>query len=178
VFPLASVDDHNRFALGGSPFTIHIFIGEGMIVGNVYNFSAQSQITPEGCDNCLRQEEARTLSTGQVPITNALLHELEDDTKSLTTLEPEEVGKYLRGMLHWKVTKVRFVKPSSVQFTDLEQAGEPVPLERIPSLRVSLAVGTGDHYEADTKLSKYHSYRVMHSVTEGRPGGLSQGDSY
>lgn len=52
-----------------------------------------------------------------------------------------------------------------------------VPLESIPSLKVSLAVGKGTHYSDHTKLSDYHDYHVIHSVTDGRPGGLRRGDT-
>jgi tyrosinase len=68
---------YKKFALGGSPFTIHIYIGSGhhTKVGTVYNFSTPAHATggPDGCKNCRNQEDAAVLATSQVPITNALL---------------------------------------------------------------------------------------------------------
>jgi tyrosinase len=97
-----------RFALGGSPFTVHIYIGENTKVGSVYNFSTPAHATggPDGCENCRKQEQAAVIATNQVPITNALLLDIKNKDKSLDTLNPDEVEKYLKENLHWKVTKV------------------------------------------------------------------------
>jgi tyrosinase len=98
----------NRFALGGSPFKVHIYIGKNTKVGSVYNFSAPAHATggPDGCKNCRNQEEAAAVATSQVPITNALLLDIENKDKSLDTLHPDAVEKYLKDNLNWKVTKV------------------------------------------------------------------------
>jgi tyrosinase len=101
IFMFINVYDGNRFALGGSPFTIHILIGEKSKVGSVYNFS-----TPPNSTGGHRQKASRALSKGQVHITNALLHDVGDDTKELKSLDPAEVTEYLKEKLRWKVTLV------------------------------------------------------------------------
>lgn len=155
---------YKKFALGGAPFTILIFVGDTK-VGSVYNFSTPAHTTggPDGCENCRNQEEAATLATSQVPITDALLRDVENKDKSLGTLKPEEVEKYLKEKLNWKVTKA---------------GGVNVPLPSIPSLKVSLAAGKGTHFKDNKKLSNYGDYKVLYSVTEGRDGGLGQKDPH
>ena len=101
IFMYINVYDRNRFALGGSPFTIHILIGEKSKVGSVYNFS-----TPPNSTGGHRQKASRALSKGQVHITNALLHDVGDDTKELKSLDPAEVTEYLKEKLRWTVTLV------------------------------------------------------------------------
>jgi hypothetical protein len=61
----------------------------------------------DGCENCGAQQRDSVLSTGQVPITNALIREIRDTHKPLDTLEPDVVEDYLRKNLNWKVVKVR-----------------------------------------------------------------------
>ncbi|KZS90427.1 Di-copper centre-containing protein [Sistotremastrum niveocremeum HHB9708] len=149
---------YERFALAGLSFTIHIYIGQNTCVGTLYNFSTPAHTTGvnDGCENCRRQESGHALCTGQVPITSSLLKYVADDGVPLSSMEPEQVEAYLKKNLTWKITKAY---------------GEDVPVSSIPSLEVSLAVGTGCHYGDHSRLSKYHSYRVLPGCTEGRPGG-------
>jgi len=152
---------YERFALGGAPFTIHILIGKDVKVGSTYNFSTPIHTTggPDGCGNCRRQEAIAAKSTGQVPITTALLRNIQDGENPLKSLKLHHVEPYLKANLHWKVTRA---------------GGIEVPLESIPSLKVSLAAGKGNHYKDKAKPSRYHDYTVIHSVTEGRPGGAGR----
>ncbi|KZT32118.1 hypothetical protein SISSUDRAFT_1067183 [Sistotremastrum suecicum HHB10207 ss-3] len=149
---------YERFALGGQPFTVHIYIGQDTRVGTAHDFSIPVHTTggADGCANCRAQKSHHALSTGQVPIIGALIKDVADESKYLNSLERDSVEEYLKTSLHRKVTKVH---------------GEEVPLNNIPSLTVSLAAGTGRHYGDHSRRSKYHSYRILHSVTEGRPGG-------
>ncbi|KZT38875.1 Di-copper centre-containing protein [Sistotremastrum suecicum HHB10207 ss-3] len=172
IVPEHDIEEHDyivnilyeRFALQGSPFSVHIYIGKDTRVGSIYNFStpAHSTGTTDGCENCRIQEDAHTLATGQVPITHALLQDVQDDEKPLSSLNPDEVEAYLTQTLHWKVTKSR---------------GIEVPLESIPSLKVALAVGKGTHFSDEHKLSHFRDYRILHAVTEGRAGGCNRNDN-
>ncbi|KZS92316.1 hypothetical protein SISNIDRAFT_467154 [Sistotremastrum niveocremeum HHB9708] len=131
---------YKKFALGGDAFKVHIYVGKDKEVGTVYNFSARPEETggPEGCGNCRSQQEDETLATGQVHVTVPLLDAVQNSSIALSSLHPDHVEEYLKKHLHWKVTKLY---------------GEEVPLDSIPSLKVSLAVGTGDHYKDETQLS-------------------------
>ncbi|KAF7341393.1 Di-copper centre-containing protein [Mycena venus] len=112
---------YERFALGGVPFTVEVLLND-KLVGSVYNFSS----TPEalgaidGCENCLRQQQSKILSSGQITLTGALL-------ASLETLDKEAVRPYLRTHLGHRVV-----------IAD----GTEIPLSSIPSLQVSVAVGS------------------------------------
>jgi len=97
VFPFKFSNVHDGTVLPRRPpFTIHVLICENVGVGSVYNFSAlfQAQQAGQKAVNCQRQEEDNALSTGQVPIAIALLQHIKDETKELSSLEPEEVGPY------------------------------------------------------------------------------------
>src|SRR5271156_3493501 len=92
-----------RYALGGHPFKIHIYLGEHE-VGSVFNFSTPSAAIgrdDKGCINCQRQEESLVKSTGQVPITQALIK-----LPGVEATEHHSVRQYLIQHLRWKVTTV------------------------------------------------------------------------
>lgn len=108
----------SRFALDGVPYTIYFFIGEiekgytgplhahRALVGIVYNFSNpifKNHASP-GCEKCRRKADQDAHSTGQVPITDALLARVA--TKALQSLDENKVEDYLAGNLHWKIKTV------------------------------------------------------------------------
>lgn len=123
----------SRFALGGQPFLVRIFIGDvpqgtdvsfsyadtPTQVGNVFNFSSPSSVigtNTSGCNNCKRQEQNRALMTGQVIITDTLVEHVQRQVTcqgtALHSLGREDVVAYLKTNLHWLVTDVSFPWPS------------------------------------------------------------------
>lgn len=119
--------------MDGRPFTVHILIGkvperetpdDGIeyknVVGDVYNFVApigEGNRVSGGCANCRAQAEMQLQSTGQIVLTNALVtrHKqqlLHDNRYSgtendvLASMEPEDVVKFLKRNLHWRVSDV------------------------------------------------------------------------
>ena len=112
----------------GLPFTVHFFIGpipksgvhcwnaSSTHVGSVYSFSAPSLTKKASCANCERQEESGAKSTGQVPITNALLRHILLPSKTLDSLHRPQVKKYLADNLNWSITTVR-ENPITLPFT-------------------------------------------------------------
>ena len=181
---LSGLANPNRFALNGIKFTIHIFIGKvpdelpysfqepGSQVGVVVNFSTEPGSmgnSSDGCPNCRAQQEDHTESTGRVILTNALItrwknqvqHEPEGDgPQTLASMNPADVVKFLTYNLHWRVTSM----------------GTSVEVDRIPSLKVSVAVGKANHYADRTKPSRFYDYKGAHEVTQGRPGGAGPED--
>lgn len=181
---------YNRFALGGLPYTIHIFVGkvpdqlpytfddpEGSLVGQVYTFSSPAdQLGTDaevGCINCRSQEAAEVLSSGTVVLTNALItrwknqlkhtprHRMPDSAPDvLASMKPEDVIPFLKTNLRWRVTSVNGV----------------VPREELKELRVSVAAGKADHYADRTKPSRFYDYQGAYEVTEGRPQGACPDD--
>ena len=119
------------FALEGTPFTIHIFIGKvpattpydylpgSTQVGDVYNSVAPpTRGIQQGCDNCARQQADHITVAGQVILTNVLLQRIRDGTRHeygsidddsfhyLRSMRQSEVIPFLKANLHWRVTKV------------------------------------------------------------------------
>lgn len=141
--------------------------------GSVYNFSAPSHTAQVSCANCLRQEDSGARSTGQVPITNTLLRHVLDDNKPLDSLHRQQVEMYLIAHLSWTITTVRQIPPptallgvANIHALIAQQiGGQTIPLDVMPSLNVSVAVGTVVHHEETDMLSHYSRYEVLHSVT-------------
>lgn len=164
----------------GLPFTIHIFIGpneksagrsshapSSTHAGSVYNFSAPSHTTKGSCANCERQEESGAKLTGQVPITNTLLRHVMDTSKPLHSLHRLEVEKYLSANLKWSITTVCIAPPLRITRTYGSQIrGRTVPLDSMPSLTVSVAVGSAAHHHHADILSDYSAYEALHLGTQ------------
>ncbi|KAK0671448.1 common central domain of tyrosinase-domain-containing protein [Cercophora samala] len=190
---IIGVDDYivnvvyNRFALGGRPYTIHVFVGkvpeqlpytfddpEGSLVGQVYTFSSPADQlgtdAEKGCGNCRSQEAGKVMSSGTVVLTNALItrwknqleHTPRDLPRILADMKPENVVPFLHANLRWRVTSVEGLVPRRM----LED-----------TLRVSVAVGKADHYADQTKLSRFYDYKGASEVTVGRPQGASPEDN-
>lgn len=95
------------------------------LVGEIYNFVApikQETGTPGGCANCKAQAKENSESTGQIVLTNALMtrfkqklihenREIDDDV--LGSMEREEVERFLKRNLHWRITDVSSDSSSS-----------------------------------------------------------------
>jgi len=161
---------YEKHALNGAPYDVKLYIGspdeypEPTYVGSVYNFSSPLPENPEagGCANCKKQKEMGILSSSQIPITGVLLHHIEDESKSLWSLDEDKVEEYLTKHLHWRVHRY----------------GHDAPLPTVPNLKVSVASGTAIHYEDHRALSDYEEYRVLYPITHGRDGGLHQHEQY
>ena len=170
---------YDRFALGGDPYTVHVILGEppaysqyrgttrNNVIGSVYTFSSPATLLgrseKEGCLNCKRKLKNGAKSTGQVVLTNALLTCMNGNHPSgvqLHSLRKYELIGALRENLHWRVTR----------------QGQEVPLDRVPGLKVSVAMGEGTHHEEDGVLSKYSNYEVLWACTEGRTAGANRED--
>jgi tyrosinase len=78
-------------------------------VGSVYNFSSPTPRSGDvTCENCNKQREAKTLATGQVPITSALIHRFRQSDLLLSNcMKQEYVEPWLQKNLDWRVTLVR-----------------------------------------------------------------------
>ncbi|KAJ7501178.1 hypothetical protein B0H11DRAFT_1713961 [Mycena galericulata] len=99
---------YERFALGGIPFTIQVLLND-KIVGSVYSFSSTPNAlgAVDGCENCLRQQQSKILSSGQITLTGALLASIDDAGVPLDTLDKDVVKPYLQAHLKHRVVIVR-----------------------------------------------------------------------
>jgi tyrosinase len=103
IFPLIyrSKTNVSRFHYGGRPYKIDVFFGNNR-VGYVYNFSTPPDLagtSPQGCGNCKQQQLDGNLSTGQIPITQAVW-----DDPAVDEMNTDEVERYLAEHLRWTVT--------------------------------------------------------------------------
>jgi tyrosinase len=135
----------DRYALGGNAFTIRVFIGnvpEGhnatvsqalTQVGEIYNFSDPIELDKPGCANCKKNHENKLKTTGQVPLTNALLtrykqqipHETESgEITLLGGMEPEQVVPFLKKNFHWRITDV---SPADTSVEPFHSCGFSIP---------------------------------------------------
>ena len=138
----------------------------------MFNFSTEPDSignSSDGCPNCRAQQEDHAESTGRVVLTNALITRFKNAIEHtsegggppiLRSMKPEDVVPFLKGTLHWRVTSM----------------GVVVEIDRIPSLKVSLAAGKANHYADRTKLSEFYDYKGVYEVTQGRPGGAGPED--
>ncbi|KAL9050230.1 MAG: hypothetical protein Q9162_006765 [Coniocarpon cinnabarinum] len=171
---------YDRFALDGKPYMVRVFLGDvppgppwyfsenPNEVGLVYTFSSPREtIGGEGhqCANCERQRQSHTLNTGQIILTDPLVHRIVNHVRQrgqlLQSLEREEVVPYLQTNLHWRVSDIN---------------DEPVDKSQLPDLKVSVAVGKATHYRDAARHSVYEDYEVLYEVTENRVAGANPGD--
>ena len=131
------------------------------LVGQVINFSSEVPASNvRGCQNCRRQQDEKTISTGRVVLTNALITRRKHQIKHtphlpggetvLRGMEPDKVIPFLMDNLHWRVTSL----------------GENVSGSQLPSLKVLLGVGKADYYADRTKMSRYYNYKHVDIASE------------
>ncbi|KAH6908112.1 tyrosinase [Coprinopsis sp. MPI-PUGE-AT-0042] len=93
-----------KFALNGVPFTVRVFLA-GEMIGEVYNFSFYSKARngKSSCPNCQRQQDADTILTGQVFMSEELVEAVKQ--KKLPALDRQNIKKYVKDNLTWKAYK-------------------------------------------------------------------------
>lgn len=109
-----------RFALGGRPFNIEVFLRpEGKtentfqteeFVTNVFNFSQppENEDGVEVCSNCKQGQDQNVQATAYIPLTSYLLKMFQQ--QQLSSLEPPTVEKVLARM-YWRIVDI--VSPRS-----------------------------------------------------------------
>ena len=99
-----------KYAFNG-PYAVHVFLGDFStnpeerafdknLVGSWHVFANDVENT--GCINCLKSAEENLVVTGSVPLTSALLERIE----AVGSLDKEDVERYLKKELHWRINKV------------------------------------------------------------------------
>ncbi|KAI8240174.1 hypothetical protein K4K55_001084 [Colletotrichum sp. SAR 10_96] len=129
--------DYDRYASGGSSYSIEFFLGGPRAVdatnnfhplnyiGCVYTFSGGQRVK---CGNCSNQAEKGVMSRGQLPLTVHILQQAADEIHSLKTYEQDRVGKYLIEHLKWRFVLL---------------GGNVVSEKRFPDTVVTVFKGTG-----------------------------------
>ncbi|RGP69879.1 di-copper centre-containing [Fusarium longipes] len=168
---------YNRFALNGSSYIIHFFIGKEEDipkdpanyklsfdhVGSLHTFSSnywtRGNKNGINCENCQKQQDKHQLSKGQIPVTLQLLQRaLSHDQrwKDISHLERGHVAKYLTDNLHWRAVAV----PNRL-----------LDLKELPDLKVIFKAGKAEHPKDASKPSRFYGYEHQWEVTNRKDGG-------
>ncbi|KAJ3555443.1 hypothetical protein NM688_g2573 [Phlebia brevispora] len=161
----------DRFANNGRTFLVNLFLGEvpddpsswetASKFGSVAIFGG-SQYASGNCANCANQaaNPERRLVTGQVTITMTLLDLIEAKEEVygevLGSLHKNEVARFLKKSLHWRIVKL---------------GNAELPLSEVPSLKVSVAVATATLPIEEGEFIEYGDFEVIDEPTAGRTGG-------
>ncbi|KAK6952426.1 hypothetical protein Daesc_006963 [Daldinia eschscholtzii] len=152
-----------RFALGGHPFNIQVFLrpeGETKntfrtedFVTNVFNFSQPAeQDGNEVCSNCKEGEEGDTQAIAYVPVTSYLIKMIQQ--QELSDLQPPTVEKVLARM-YWRITDLGGKTIPEEQWKDSMRLGitvskmemtyskDPQVKPEVPDPEVIPSLGTG-----------------------------------
>ncbi|KAL2845414.1 common central domain of tyrosinase-domain-containing protein [Aspergillus pseudoustus] len=176
---------YDRYALQGTPYHIHFFLGtpppaegddsfshaEETYIGNVYTFSSNLEPDANGsqCHNCLEQKSAGVLSTAQIPLTSAILKAAKQPDKTgLHSILPEEVESYLASYLTWRATAAAGESNESPPQTTI------VDMSRLPKTKISVMKGNVHYPDSDAELTTYGDYIPLWRATSGKAGGAVQ----
>lgn len=148
-----------------STFGIMVFLGDvpsdpeswstsHELVGKM---SVLAQGPDTSCDKCKHDQATGMLITGIVPLTEALVDKVHDG--DVASLGPNDVEPYLMKNLHWRVKLL---------------GGPEVPRDNVDGLKVivsSTEVHVVEHLPVPLGVPTLHP-----AITDGRPGGFSDGD--
>ncbi|EPE28797.1 Di-copper centre-containing [Glarea lozoyensis ATCC 20868] len=189
---------YDRWALGGHPFTIRVFLGEVTIpkatdpngkqrlsasqlcnssnpgqVGIIYNFSSpvESRGTGvEGCTTCRKQKEAT--GSNRVLTTGQVV--LTDHL--VEWIRNKQKGKGGVCLDDFTQASVGKWLKDNLHWRVTDQHGKLVDKAKMKDLKVSIAVGKAKHCLDATVPSIYSDYEVLYGVTDGRMCGACPGD--
>ncbi|KAJ3555446.1 hypothetical protein NM688_g2572 [Phlebia brevispora] len=161
----------DRFANDGMTFLVNLFLGEvpddssswetANKLGSVAIFGG-TQYATGNCANCANQasSQERRLVTGQITITTTLLDLIEAKEEVhgevLGSLHKNEVARFLKKNLHWRIVKI---------------GNAELPLSEVPSLKISVAVATATLPTEEGEFIEYGDFEVIDEPTVGRTGG-------
>ncbi|KAK0671041.1 hypothetical protein QBC41DRAFT_335569 [Cercophora samala] len=127
---------------------------------SVLGRSTQGPATTK-CAKCVTDAADELMISGTVPLTSALLQDIVNENTGLQSLQPEEVVPYLKKELKWKVT--------------MFETGEEKNCAEVPGLKVS--VTSTEVTIGEDGLPDYSGqYVVYPEITDGKPGGLRDGE--
>jgi len=157
-----------KYAFNG-PYAVHVFLGDFSsdpeerafdknLVGSWHVFA--NDVDNTGCINCLKSAEENLIVTGAVPLTSALLERIE----AVGSLDTEDVERYLKKELHWRIHKA-----------DTSNIGRSAA----DGLVVAVTSALVKHPTVPGELPSYEGWNPLPEVTEGRRTGagysLSEG---
>ncbi|KIW08130.1 uncharacterized protein PV09_01064 [Verruconis gallopava] len=164
---------YDRHGNNGYPYYIYFFLGrvadadvmgsESLAaahpqhVGTIYTFS--SSYEQGECANCDKQKAEEDLCTAQIALTSTLImHAKDTSIPQFNTIDLDSVTAYLSENLTWKAVSVN---------------GQIIPAADLPSTKVFVLHGKGQHFPEPEKLSEYSDYQPLPQATEGKDWGAA-----
>ena len=168
---------YDRYALNGKAYSILFYIGEPTtgfsaaktdpnFVGAVYTFSAPF-VSADGritCDNCGKQDAAKALSEGQIPLVVPLINIVNNSEARSISLP---VGG---GLL--EAAEIERVFEVGLQWYFVEQGGRVAHQSEFPRTEIAVLKGEGRLPVGDHVMPTYGNYSKLPRVTEGKPLGF------
>lgn len=147
-----------------SAFFIHIFLGDFNPDPSCWSFEpnlvgSHAVFTPFTNASTALDSGASSIVTGTIPLTRTLQAHADDGKIDLD--DCTAVEKYLRKNLHWRVTRMDDTY---------------VPSAEVQDLKVSVVSSVVKEAEALDEFPVWGDFTVHPGVTEGRDGGLCEGD--
>ncbi|CAG8971787.1 hypothetical protein HYALB_00001896 [Hymenoscyphus albidus] len=185
---------YDRYALGGQPFRILIFLGgvpswdppSGATgaaaspvipwdqldiqncpneVGLIYNFSSPAEFRGMRTSGC--DACARAQEFGDLSTGQIIITDFLVNKVRSSACTLEGMGR--EAVSAWLRTELHW--------RIIDSNGRVVPRENMPQLKVSVAMGKGTHFLDACKPSVYTNYETLWEVTDGRPCGACPGDA-
>lgn len=160
---------YRKYAFGGEPFWIRIFLSRDGVTQNavtdliteVYNFSQKPDDPASGkvvCTNCKDNENANLKSTAAISITPVLITLLKAGAKELPSLKKEDVLEFLKKRAYWRVFK----------------SGKEVPRNQLDPLDLEIIGSTNDatQFKDPTKAPLLENFKKEPSISGGADGAL------
>ena len=147
-----------------SAFFIHIFLGDFSPEPSSWSFEpnlvgSHAVFTPFTNASTALDSGASSIVTGTIPLTRTLQAKADDGKVNLKDCEAVEA--YLRKNLHWRVTRMDDTY---------------VPNGEVQDLKVSVVSSVVQEAEAEDEFPTWGDFTVHTGITDGRSGGLCEGD--
>ncbi|KAL3487186.1 hypothetical protein BJX62DRAFT_246212 [Aspergillus germanicus] len=158
---------YRKYAFGGEPFWIRIYISQDGATQNsttdliteVYNFSQKPEEASGAlaCSNCKTNQDKNIKSTANISITPVLITLLKAG-KSLSSLNKDEVLKFLQKRAYWRVFK----------------GGKEVPRYALEPLELEIIGSTNDatNFHDPTKAPLLENFQPEPAISGGADGAL------
>ncbi|KAL8776949.1 MAG: hypothetical protein Q9213_008074 [Squamulea squamosa] len=144
---------------GPSPFFVHLFLGPAPDNPGTWSFApnliASHSVLDTSMLNTAANPDLPTTLYGQIPLNHALLVAGNSD------LSPSKIVPLLRSQLTWKLQNTEDV---------------PLDITKVPSLKIHVVSQEVKPRVSDDEFPKYGHVQVYREVTEGKTGGLQEGE--
>ncbi|KAL8766009.1 MAG: hypothetical protein Q9209_007098 [Squamulea sp. 1 TL-2023] len=152
-----SMEDVNTH--GPSPFFVHLYLGAAPDNPGTWSFApnliGSHSVLDTSMLNTAANPDLPTTFYGQIPLNHALLAAGNSD------LSPSKIVPLLRSQLTWELQNTEDV---------------PLDISNVPSLKIHVVGQEVKPRVSDNEFPEYGHVQVYREVTEGKTGGLQEGE--